>query len=214
MTRWRVIQGLLLLLLPSFLISCMGRTSGANPIYYYTIDYEPRPTFYAVSLPVVLRVHRFSVSPPFNSQRMIYADNGMHRNGYGYHQWIASPGELLPFVLARDLKYSGALQTILTPDATLPATHELHGWVEKFVEQDNSSSCNAFARLHITLKTASGSDPSQSILLQESYQARSPLKGKKPGDFALAMSQAVAQIYKAVIEDLYRQLSSGQTPNP
>ncbi len=214
MTRRRMIPGLLLLLLPSLLLSCMGRTSASNPIYYYTIDYEPQPTLYDKSLPVVLRVHRFSASPPFNSQRMIYADNGMHRNGYGYHQWIVSPGELLPFVLARDIKYSGALQTILTPDAILPATHELHGWVEKFVEIDNASSRNAYARLHITLKTESNSDPRQSILLQKSYQARSPLKGKKPGDFALAMSRAVSQIYQVVIDDLYRQLSSGQTPNP
>lgn len=214
MTRRPSLFCLLLLWLLPLITSCMGQSSTANPIYYYTIDYEPQLNAYADPLPYVLQIHSFSVSPPFNSQRMIYADKGLHRNSYGYHQWIASPGELLPFVLARDLRHAAAVQTVLTPDMALPATHHLHGWVEKFVEQDNTHPRQAFVRLHITVVTATEPDVSRRMVLQKSYQAQAECSGSKPNDVAHAMSRAVARINQALIQDIRHTLSTLPSGNP
>jgi ABC-type uncharacterized transport system auxiliary subunit len=214
MTCRYVINVSLFLLLAPLLAGCMGQSTPTSPIYYYTVDYEPTPATYDAPLPWVLRVHRFSVSPPFNSQRIIYADKGLHRNGYGYHQWIASPGELLPYLLARDMRHTNGFRAVLTPDDTLVATHDLYGWVETFVEQDNTDPRQAFARLHITLVSASDPDPSRRILLQKSYQAHAICNGNTPGDLAQAMSSAVAEINGTVIQDLYHRLESNQPNNP
>ena len=206
MTR-RYTFNILLLILPTLMVSgCMGQSAPTKPIYYYTVDYEPQGAVTGESLPWILRVHRFSVSPPFNSQRMIYADKGLHRNGYGYHQWIASPGELLPYLLARDLKHSRSFQAVLTPDAALQATHNVLGWVEQFVEQDAANPRQAFVRLHITLISALETDPSRRVLLQKSYQAKAACMDKTPGALAQAMSDAVAAINQAVVQDLQKQL--------
>lgn len=214
MTRRFIIHALLFLLLTPLFWACMGQSKPSNPIYYYTIDYEPRLPTYDTPLPWVLRVHHFSVSPPFNTQRIIYADKGLHRNSYGYHQWIVSPGESLPFLLARDLSHANGFKAVLTPDATLPATHDLYGWVEKFVEQDTVNPRQAFVRCHITLVSTLGGDPSKRILLQKSYQAKSPCEGKTPGALAKAMSVAVATINQAVVQDTYHRLASQPQTNP
>ena len=93
---------LLPLIIAIMLSACISGSKPSNPIYYYTLDYETPSVQMANHLPFTLRVERFSVSPPFNSQRIIYAHDGLQRNAYAYHQWIVAPAELLPYFLARD----------------------------------------------------------------------------------------------------------------
>lgn len=206
MPRRLVINVLLLFLLGPLTYSCMGQSAATQPIYYYTLAYEPQLTPHTATLPWVLRVHRFSVSPVFNTQRMIYADKGLHRNSYGYHQWIAPPGQLLPFLLVRDLRQTNGYQAVLTPDASMPATHHIHGWLEQFLEEDASDPPQAHVRIHITLVSAHETDPSKRVMLQKSYQAQTPCLDATPGALALAMSKAVAQINQTVVQDIYKRL--------
>lgn len=205
----RYAMNLFLLLLVSLVgVGCMGTSATTQPIYYYTLDYQSNLPQTKTKLPYALRVHRFSASPPFNSQRIIYADKGLHRNSYGYHQWIATPGEMLPYLLVRDMRQCQSFQAVLTPDAGLPASHNLHGWVEQFIEQDTTSPRQALARLHITLTSALGSDPSQRILFQKRYEAQAPCSDKTAEALARAMSVAIEKINRAVIQDLHKQLIS------
>lgn len=206
MMRRCIINLLLLLWVALIGFGCMGQSATTQPIYYYTLEYQAQLPEAVTQLPYVLRVHRFSVSPPFNSQRIIYADKGLHRNSYGYHQWIASPGELLPYLLVRDMRQSKSFQAVLTPDAVLPATHDLHGWVEQFIEQDTTQPRQALARLHITLTAALASDPSRKVLFQKRYEAHAPCKGKTAEALARAMSEAIAKINHEVVQDLHKQL--------
>jgi ABC-type uncharacterized transport system auxiliary subunit len=155
-------------------------------------------------------VERFSVSPPFNSQRIIYADKGLHRNAYAHYQWIAAPGELLPFLMARDLGSTKAFHGVLTPDNSLVPTHILSGWIEEFLEKDQVSARQASLRLNITLINALESDPGRRILLQQSYNAQARCEDKKPASLAEAMSTAMAQVSAAVIQDVYRVLAQHQ----
>ena len=198
----------LMFLIPAFVSSCMATAKAPNPIYYYTLDYEA-PTFEpAHQLPCVLRVERFSATPPFNSQRIIYAHSELQRNSYAYHQWIAPPAELLPYFLARDLRQSNGFEAVLAPDATIAPTHSLYGWVEQFLEQDGSPEWKASAVIQVTLISNLIHDPTQKILLQKRYAAATPFKTKTPEALARAMSQAVSNISRELERDIYNRLTT------
>jgi ABC-type uncharacterized transport system auxiliary subunit len=201
----------LLLLVLIILLGCMGNSRPPEPIYYYTLGYEAPTVSLAPQLPCILRVERFSVSPPFDSQRIIYAHNGLQRNAYAYRQWIAAPGILLAYFLARDLRQCGGFQAVLTPDAALAPTHSLYGWVEEFVEKDAAIRWQAAATIDITLVSNLDRDPTRKILLQKRYKVSAPCSAKNPEALAEAMSKVVGQISQAIIKDIYDRLSTMQT---
>lgn len=190
------------------LTGCIGNASTPSTVYYYTLDYKSKAPNAPSRLPVVLRVNRFSVSPPFNTQRIVYAEKNLHRNTYAYHHWIAQPGELLSYLLARDLDYSDGFQSVLPADTTQPATHDVYGWVEEFIEIDDHNPWQASITVHITLASALDPDASRRILMQERYSQKADCKAKTPAALAQAMSEAVASIYKEVVHDIYSRLNS------
>jgi ABC-type uncharacterized transport system auxiliary subunit len=201
-----------LILLVSFVLAgCMGNSKPPEPIYYYTLDYQTSGVSLAPQLPCILRVERFSASPPFNSQRIIYAHKGLQRNAYAYQQWIAPPGEMVAYYLSRDLRQCGGFQAVLTPDTSLSSTHSLYGWVEQFIEQDATAHWQATAAIHITLISNLDHDPTRKILLQKRYTATAICNAKTPEAFAEAMSKVVGQISQSVIKDVYGRLSATGT---
>ena len=204
------IRNCLLLLLPLLCSACMGNSRPSQPIYYYTLGYESPAGSLAPQLPCTLRVERFSASPPYNSQRIIYSHQGLQRNAYAYQQWIAAPGELLPFFFARDLRRSGGFQAVLPPDAALSATHGLYGWVEEFIEQDDAAGWQAAATVHLTLISNRDHDPTRKILLQKRYNAAAACNAKTPEALAEAMSRVVEKISQALIKDVYHRLSAAE----
>jgi ABC-type uncharacterized transport system auxiliary subunit len=205
------IRNCLLLLVPLLCSACMGKPRPSQSIYYYTLGYESPAASLAPQLPCTLRVERFSASPPFNSPRIVYSHRGLQRNAYSYNQWIAAPGELLPFFFARDLRRSGGFQAVLTPDASLSATHSLFGWVEEFIEKDYAAGWQAAAIIHITLISNRDHDPSRKILLQKRYHVAEPCKAKTAEALAEAMSRVAQNISQALIKDVYHRLSTAET---
>lgn len=187
--------------------ACMRTPSGAKPVYYYTLDYSPAPRSFEKPLPWVLRVDRFTASPPFNSQRMIYADKGLHRNAYAHFQWVAQPGELLAYALARDLRQTNAFQAVWAPDGASPPTHLVTGWVEEFIEEDFVQPPQAHVKLSISLIDVREADPVRRILFQKTFSAKAPCAESTPAALSVAMSSAVSQISTAVIEEIYSHLS-------
>jgi ABC-type uncharacterized transport system auxiliary subunit len=196
-------------LLAFALSACMSPSNPPKPTYYYTLNYPLTNTRLNPQLPAVLRIERFAVSPPFHTQRIIYAGKGHHRNAYAYHQWIAPPGEMLPYFLARDFSKTNGFKAVLTPNTSLAATHSLHGWVEEFIEDDGSKEGAAVAAIHITLVNNLNIDPTGKILLQKRYHARVPCLSATPAALAESMSTAVAKISAEIARDVYSQLSSG-----
>ena len=189
------------------LTGCIGNASVPSTVYYYALDYQSEAPNAPSRLPVVLRVNRFSVSPPFNTQRIVYAEKNLHRNTYAYHHWIAQPGELLSYLLARDLDYCDGFRAVLPADATQPATHDVYGWVEEFIEIDDHNPWQASIRVHITLASALDPDASRRILMQKRYSQKTDCKAKTPAALAQAMSAAVAAVYKEVVHDIYSHLN-------
>lgn len=190
------------------LSGCMAASDPPKTTYYYTLEYVSAVDNLKQQLPLILRVERFSVSPPFHTQRIIYAGKGAHRNSYAYHQWIAAPGELLPYFFVRDLRRSNGFKAVLPPDSSLSATHSLHGWVEQFIEKDNSKKWQAVATIHVSLINKLNIDSTQKIMLQKRYHAAVDCDAKTPEALAQAMGKAVAQITARVTKDLHHRLST------
>ena len=201
------VHTILLLLLISMLCACMGAVKPPEPIYYYTLDYSPPEPSFADPVPCIIRVERFSASPPYNTQRIVYADAISHRNTYAYHQWIAAPGELLPFLFARDLEHTKGFQAVFPPDSAVRATHSVHGWIEQFIEEDTAKSWMASAILHIALISDTSPDPTARIMLQQRYAAKMPCSAKTPAALAIAMGKVVSQISEAMSRDIFNRLS-------
>lgn len=190
------------------LFACVGTTSPPKPIYYYTLLYDPPNSINGINqLPCTIRVERFSASPPYNGQQMIYAHNGLQRNGYAYHQWIAPPGELVPYFIARDLRKTGSFQAVMPPDAALSTTHSLYGWVEEFIEQDGSPDWHAAATIHISLVANSNRDLASKIMFQKRFNAVVACKTNTPQGLAQAMSEVVSEISQSIVKEIYERLS-------
>ncbi len=191
------------------LSACMPRSTAPRATYFFTLDYPPPSLLLTQQLPVVLRVERFAVSPPFQTQRIVYGGEGHRRNTYAYHQWIAAPGELLPYFLVRDLRDTNGFKAVLTPGASLSATHSLYGWVEEFMERDGASNATAEVTLHISLIDDLIADPVAKIMLQKRYHASVVCRAKTPAALAQSMSKAMAEISSEIARDVHRRLSSG-----
>lgn len=187
--------------------ACMTTTSPPKQIYYYTLDYDTPPAVNQIDqLPCSIRVERFSTSPPFNTQQMIYTRTGLQRNGYPYHQWIAAPGELVPYFIARDLRKTGGFKAVMPPDAALSTTHSLYGWVEEFIEQDSSQDWHASAIIHISLVANSNRDLANKIMFQKRFNAVVACKTNTPNGLAQAMSEAVSEISQSITKEIYKCL--------
>lgn len=203
--------GILALLLAWVLTACMGQSAPTKPIYYYALDYHVPGPQTGPPLPYVLRVARFNVSPPFDSQHMVYAGKGLRRNSYAYHQWIVAPGDLLTYLIARDLRHTHAYSAVLPPDATLSASHTVYGWVERFIEEDGEHTHQAALRLHITLAADLEPDPGKRILFQKTYSASEPCAAGTAEALAQAMSTAAAKISTALTRDIHTRLAENQS---
>lgn len=197
-----------LLILP--LCACALPKSKAKPVYYYTLD-KSTTSIHAEALPYVLRIDRFTAEPPFDTQRMIYGDKGLHRNAYANFKWIAEPGEMLAYVLVRDLQQAKLFRAILPPKADSPPTHTLQGWVEEFIEEDYGTPAQAAVSISINLIDARQPDPVKRILFQKRYYAKAPCSKKTPAAFSEAMSEAIRQMFDQLIPDIYNHLA---TPTP
>ena len=208
-TRW---GGCLPLFAVLVLLTACAGSKADKPTYYYTLDYtSPAPTAQS-QLPYVLRVDRFTATPPFHTQRIIYADKGLHRNIYAHFQWIAAPGEMLAFFLGRDLRSSKVFKAVLPPDAAMLPSYTIKGWVETFLEEDFTSRGQAALKLSILLMDARESDVSRRVIFQKSYAAKRECTEKTPAALAEAMSEAAAQVSAQIVHDVYDALAGIPTP--
>ena len=211
--KWQTrIGGYLLPFVVLFMLAACAGSKTDKPTYYYTLDYPSPAPKESLKLPHVLRVDRFAATPPFHTQRIIYADKGLHRNAYAHFQWIAAPGEMLAFFLGRDLRSSEAFKAVLSPDATVLPSHIIKGWVETFLEEDFTSRGQASLKLSITLMDARETDVSRRVIFQKSYAAKRECAAMTPAALAVAMSEAAAQISTQMVQDIYDALSDIQNP--
>lgn len=199
-----------LIILSALLVyGCLNLTQQPNKkINYYTLEYDPPETANLKSLPFVIYIERFNVAPLYDSNRIIYSQKKFKRNAYIYHKWIANPGDLVSYYLARDIKRSSLFSTAFSSNSSYSSTHIINGTVDEFFEQDDDKIWKAVLSINITLMSKDEPDISKSVLMQKRYRAIEPCSRKNPQALAEAMSKAMANISDRIIKDVYKCLDN------
>ncbi|MBT8366983.1 MAG: PqiC family protein [Deltaproteobacteria bacterium] len=207
MLRQKKIE-ILLLCLTLSLAACLKLKQPKNKIEYYTLEYDPPVVDNHHPLPQVIRVQQFSVSPVYNSNRIIYRDNSYKRQAYAYHKWRANPARFVTYYLSRDLKESGLFKAVLPGDSRIAPAYLVEGSVDDFLERDGENTWEAVLSVSIVFMDEKQTDISQKILFQKTYHTSKPCKQKNPRALAKAMSLAMSEISGNIIHDLYNYLAA------
>ena len=184
----------------------MNLKQPSNKIEYYTLEYDPPEIPGYSPVQHVLKVSRFTVSPDYNTNQIIYRDKSFQRDSYAYHRWHANPGDLVTSFLSRDLRESGLFKAVLLFNSKIKPTIIIDGTVDEFYEYDAVEDWRAVLSLTITLIKEDEPDISKRIMLQKSYQVSEKCKDKRPEALAEAMSSAMSQISETIISDVYNSL--------
>jgi len=198
-----------LLCLSVFLLmgGCLNLKQPRNRIQHYTLEYDSFELRDLKPIPVSLQVERFSVAPLYNTNRIIYREGDFKRDEYFYHKWRANPGDMVTDFLRRDMRNSGLFEAVLPYGSNFPVSCVLEGSVDEFVEWDGPEGWKAVLGITVTLMANNEPDVSRRIIFQKSYRTEKGLPEKNPQSLAQAMSQAMGEISRAVIKDVYSALA-------
>jgi len=207
MIRVKIILILLMgLTLP--LTACLDLKQPRSKIEYYSLEYDPPRMGDHQPVSHVIKVALFSVSPIYNTRKIIYRDDAYKRAAYDYHKWQANPAELVTYFLARDMRQSGLFKAVFTRNSRLPHAYVLGGSVDEFLESDTQAGCQADLSLNIVLMSEHETDISRKIVFQKSYHIRKPCRQKNPRALAEAMSVAMAEASAQIIDEVYNRLAN------
>lgn len=185
----------LALLVPLFLCSgCVSLKQPSQRIDYYTLAYDAPRQMTQEVLPVILQVQRFSASPEYSTDKIIYQQADFARSAYTYHRWRATPADLATYFTTRDLQVSGFFQAVMPPNGLEHPTHILEGTVDHFLEEDSPEGWTAHIQITCTLLKNGEADVSKRVLFQHPFTAAVKCEKKHPQAVVQAMSLAMAEI--------------------
>ena len=191
-----------------FLAGCSALKKPKPKINLFTLEYTVPKIEDLKPIDAVIRVDRFGVAPPYNSNRMIFQNASFKRDEYVYSKWIANPGSFATYFLARDLRDSGLFKAVFTYKSHLAASYALEGSVDEFLELDGPQGWDAVLGLSVTLQVIGEPDVSKRILFQKSYRARIRCKEEHPRGLAETMSLAMGEVSEKIIRDVYAVLKA------
>lgn len=190
--------------------ACSGGRAAPEQTRFYTLEYTPPAGPAERRLDCSLRVERFQVAPAYASERIVYREKAYQRQAYIYHRWRASPGDLLAYHLARDLRHSQLFAAVVGSDSPLATTHAVEGGVEEFFEEDGPQGWHAVLAISVTLTRENEPDPARRVLFQRIYRAREACAEKTPAAVVQAMSAAMARVSADATRDIYAAMISQQ----
>ena len=202
-SRFLLVCGVGLLL---FATGCANLSKPSNKTSFYTLEYAAQPMNDLKPLPFVLRVERFSASPLYQTENIVYREKPFKKESYSFYQWRAKPEDMVSYFLMRDLQQSGLFKAVLPAAGGMPSTHLVFGNVEEFLEADQEPAWQAVLAVTIVLLGQKEPDIMKSILLQKTYTATETCKLKNPQAVAEAMSRAMAQVSQQMIRDIHQAL--------
>ncbi len=201
-------QFLILILLAS---GCLGARP-TEETRYYVLEYDPpRQAEGQAGLPLVLRVGRFEVVPTYDSRSIIYRADQFRRDAYAFDKWRDKPGEMVGYLLARDLRHSALFEAVLRDEGLVASHYTLKGSVEEFYELDSAEGRFAVISLEVLLVAEPEAGGAGRIVFQKDYREQERCRVKNPASLAEAMSQAVGRISTRISRDLYSWLRARRT---
>ena len=192
------------------LTACLDLKQPRNKIEYYSLEYDPPRMSNHPPVSQVIKVALFSISPIYNTRKIIYRDAAYKRTAYDYHKWQANPAEFVTYFLARDMQHSGLFKAVVTRKSQSPHAYVLGGTVDEFLESDLSDGWQADLSLNVLLVNEQENDVTKKIIFQKSYHISKPCLQKNPQALAQAMSAAMAEASAQIIREIYNHLANRQ----
>ncbi|MFP3929001.1 MAG: ABC-type transport auxiliary lipoprotein family protein [Desulfobacteraceae bacterium] len=194
-----------------FFCSCLGFNKPSPPVNYYIFDYKV-PEFPPLEpLEAAVRLERFSVASPYDTDRIVYREGPYKINEYNYHRWAAGPGDMVSSFLSRDFRESGLFQAVLRPQSWSEGTYVLEGGVDEIYVKEAGSGREAVLRVSVSVMAEKEPDLSKRVLFQKSYSAAEACRGKDPTALSEALSLAMKRISIELILDLYHAAEKRRT---
>jgi cholesterol transport system auxiliary component len=186
---------------------CVGANQRSAEVSFYTLEYESHLWNHRQALPVIIHVQRFAVAPFYRSDRMLYREKVYQRDTYYYHRWRVNPGDLVTYLLVRDMRQSGLFKAVTIENYRPNATHFIEGTLDDFYEQDGPDGWKAVLSMSITLVNGNEPDRDLAVLFQNNYTLAEPCERRNPQAVAQAMSAAMAKLSHQIISDVYAALN-------
>ena len=199
-------QRLLILLVLFSCCACSSLKQAGQKIDYYTLEYDSPQVQGITTLPFVLRVERFSVSPMYNTLQIIYRDRSFRREAYPYEKWRAGPGDLVTYYLSRDFKNAGLFRAVVPYESRVEPSLVMEGSVDEFFEWDSEDGWKAVLTVSTVLLSHPEPDLSKRIIFQKTFHAVKPCKKRNVASLSEAMSEAMAEVSAQVIRTTYQHL--------
>ena len=198
---------MLLVLLITGMNGCVTPPKPPPKTDYYTLEYDSIKTHLIEPVQSVIRVERFQVAPLYNTTHIVYKEASYKRDAFHYHKWRANPGDLVTYFLARDLRETDLFKGVFILSSKYPASHVIDGTLDRMYQESIDNAWLAVLSVSITFMADYEPDISRRILFQKAYTVKKPCEQKNPRALAAAMSLAMAEISKAVIEDIHHALT-------
>ncbi len=181
-------------------------------VRYYILDYTAPDPIDAAPLPVSIHVKRLQTQAPYDSRRIVYAENAFQRTTYSYHQWMANPADMITGLIVRDLRTTDFAKTIVTGTPGSRVDHIIEGTIEEFYENDTTPDWQAVLSLSFTLIRTGDDTLRETVLFQKTYRRIEPMERNNPVSLARGMSKAMQTISARFMKDAYDQIASSRPP--
>jgi ABC-type uncharacterized transport system auxiliary subunit len=149
----------------------------------------------------VLTVHRFQVSPLYESKSFVYRRKGLNYESDFYNEFLISPGSLVTEQTRRWLKNSGLFDHVVDPAARIVPTHVLQGSVATLLG-DNSNPEEPKAVLELQFFLLGEAKSSSHVVMHRSYRKSIPVVKTTPEDFVHGWNTALERILTEFESDL------------
>jgi len=169
----------------------------------FVLNYPPPVVARLTQLDTAIKVETFSVDQSINRPEMIYKVNPYKTGVYHYNQWRTDPGYLATDYLTRDLRNSGLFKAVFSSDNSSKARFHLEGGVVDFQENDAPQPWHAALTLNITLLDTDQENVADKVMFQRTYKSEEIMPARTPQGLAEAMSTAMEQVSKKIINDVY-----------
>jgi ABC-type uncharacterized transport system auxiliary subunit len=105
------------------------------------------------------------------------------------------------------MKNAGLFAGVVTPDSRIVPDYWIEGSVEEFLEWDRDEQWEARLSINIVLMTEQKTATRNRVLLQKGFSVSRPCAKRTPEALAVAMSQAMAEVSRLIIDEVHRTLS-------
>ena len=196
----------LALVAATLLGGCISSAPPPPPVAAYELAYTPPAFSGRQRLEATVEVVLSPSEQALSGEDMVYATTPYRRLSYTYGRWASPPADLVTARLVSDMEQSGLFTAVFSSHAGTGERFLVIGTVDEFREADDAGKGRARLGLSVALVDTAATT-GRSYMFQRRYDAQGPALEQTPDGLAASMSQAMADLSRQLIGDIYDAIS-------